>query len=198
MLALGVSVVQHFRDVPPDLMNMKLFWQHAISCGVFAKLLAGHMVGLSEERFFVAGLIHDIGRLVLAKNYPQTATRVLLLAKSRPCTLPEAEQEVLGFDHAEVGRLLLRGWKFPTSLEQVVGYHHKPMRAQHVVETGILHVANVMAHAFLMHGGAPLYVPPLDGQAWEELDLSPSVIAPAMRQAERQVEDIFQAFLSKE
>lgn len=197
MLALGVSVVEYFEDVPPELMDMRNFWMHSIACGVFAHILASHMAGLSEERFFLGGLIHDIGRLVILKNAPRCAAITLNIARSKPCLLFEAEQEVIGFDHSAVASNLMRLWQFPESLEEMVTYHHSPGQSPHIVDAAVVHCADIMARSLWTGYKGLFYVPPLNQQAWEALELSPGVLSSVMSQGEHLIQDIFNTFLGE-
>lgn len=195
MLALGVSVVHYFDNVPPELMDMRAFWMHSIACGVFARILASHQVGLSEERFFLGGLIHDIGRLVILKNAPEHAAMTLRLACEKPCLLYEAEQSVLGFDHTAVASKLMRLWQFPRVLEDMVAFHHVPSQGHSALESSIVHCADILARSAGTGYKGLFYVPPLDPDAWSALGLSPNVVAPALNQAEHLITDIYNTFL---
>jgi HD-like signal output (HDOD) protein len=196
-LALGISVVEYFANIPDSLADMKSFWKHSIACGVLSRILASTKVGLSEERFFVAGLIHDVGRLVMFKHLPFATTQALILSRSTRTPLREAEQEVMDFDHAEVSGALLKSWKFPATLELPVRYHHVPTRAMNPLEPSIIHVADVLAIAMSYSSGT-IYVPPLQDKAWENLGQGPGILAQAMAQADRQICEILRAFLGND
>lgn len=197
MLALGVSVVQYFQDIAPGLVDMKRFWKHSIAAGVFGRILASHKRGLSEERFFLGGLIHDIGRLVILKNYPQITAKAYALSCAKPCLLYEAEREVMGFDHAEVAGRLLEAWQFPSGLEQMVRLHHAPETAAPPIDAAIIHLADIMARTLAIQALDIAYVPPLNEQAWRALELASSVLASVYSQAEHLIEDIYQTFLGQ-
>lgn len=197
-LALGISVLEYFKDIPDSLVDMKGFWVHSIACGVLARILASTKVGLSEERFFVAGLIHDVGRLVMFKRLPFASTQAMLLSRSTRTPLREAEQEILGFDHAAVSGALLKTWKFPATLELPVRHHHAPAKAMNPLEPAIIHVADVLAIAMQYGSSGSIYVPPLQEQAWETLGKGPAILAQAMAQADRQICEILRAFLGND
>ena len=107
-LALGTSMITLFNGIPEDLVNMQSFWRHSITCGIAAKTLAVYRRETNIERFFVTGMIHDIGRLVIYKKIGEQAREVLLRCKSSGALLFLTEQEVIGFDHATLGRMLLQ------------------------------------------------------------------------------------------
>jgi len=195
MLALGVSVVQHFQDIPAERIDMKAFWKHSIATGVFARLLAVHKLGLTEERFFLGGLIHDIGRLIMLRNYPLAARHVLDIALHYDVALCEAERQVMGFDHADAAGCILTQWTFPLCLEEMVRYHHQPDSSQNQLDAAIVHLADILAHALIYERGDPAGVPALSPQAWKVLDMPVSLLASVVRQAQHLIGDIFQAFL---
>jgi HD-like signal output (HDOD) protein len=199
LLSLGVSVVQYFQDIPPSLIDMKRFWKHSIAVGVFSRILAGLKPGLSEERFFLGGMIHDIGRLIILKNYPQLAGKTFALACSKPCLLFEAEREILGFDHAAAAGALLLAWKLPEGLANMVSLHHAPASPNNRNGVGatILHLADIMARVYSAQSLEAAFVPPLDQEAWSFLDIEPSVLVPAFHQGSRLIEDIYQTFLGQ-
>ena len=194
LLAIGVSVVEYFKDIPEHFLSMRAFWFHSITTAVFSRILAGNKPGLSEERLFLGGLIHDIGRLVIAKYFPKAATKAYVISLTRPCPLYEAEAEVFGFDHARVAEMMLHKWNFPSSLEFMVGNHHQPCEFGNPLEPSIIHVADFMAHGLNSGVSNISFMPPLFEPAWEELDLPTSILSPAVNQATRLVSDIYHIF----
>ncbi len=195
ILTLGISVVQYFDDIPQDFFSMKRFWTHSIATGIFAKLLATRIPGFFEERFFLLGLIHDIGRLVIFKTFPYAALEVFLLATQAPCLIHDAERKLLGFDHTNVTEAMLEAWDFPDSLRHVICCHHEPDNSDKKIECAVLHVADVLARALRNGYRGKFAVSPLSHQAWESLGLSTSDIAPLASQADHMIDDIIQTFL---
>ncbi|MFW5734210.1 MAG: HDOD domain-containing protein [Oceanidesulfovibrio sp.] len=195
ILTLGISVVQYFHDIPRDFFSMKRFWTHSIAAVVFAKLLASRVPGLFEERFFLLGLIHDIGRLVIFKTFPHAALEVLIMATQAPCLIHEAERKLLGFDHTEVAEAMLEAWSFPDSLRNIIRCHHEPELSVKTMDCAVLHVADVLARALRNGYRGKFAVSPLSPEAWERLGLSPSDIAPLASQADHMVDDIIYTFL---
>ena len=194
-LALGIAAVQYFTDISPEYIDMKNFWRHSIACGVYARLLAAEKMGLSGERLFVAGLLHDIGKLVLFRQAPRQARQVLEYAFSNRIPLVAAEREILGFDHAQLGAALLREWKIPASLETCVRFHHSPHASQSVLETTLLASANSLAIAALQGRSGTTVVPEISSSLWKETGVSAAVFSTVVLQGERQIADISSSFL---
>jgi putative nucleotidyltransferase with HDIG domain len=194
-LALGISVVNTFKGISPELLDMREFWKHSVACGVIARILSTHKIGLTEERFFVAGLLHDIAKLVMYNEMPLAMAAGLGMTASGSMSQHEAERMVVGYDHTVVGEMLLKEWRLPPALEKMIRHHHSPSARGGVLEAAIIHIADLMTIG-LFHGnsGNPL-VPALDESAWNGLSLSPGVIPVAAKQAERQIREILGVFL---
>lgn len=192
-LALGVAVVGRFRDIPDGCLTMRQTWEHAVGCAVLAQVLAVHL-GLPRERLFVAGLLHDLGRLVLLRRFPLHMAKAVALARRQGQAVAEAEREVFGFDHAAVGATLLAHWRLPPDLAEAVGGHHGD--GETGLDAAVVHVADVAAVAGgFGSNGSPL-VPPLSGPAFDALNIAPSVLPVALSQARRQVGDIVATLVS--
>lgn len=120
-LVVATCVVDRFSKIPSDLVDMTAFWMRGVHCGVVTKLLGKQCASLNTERLFLAGLLHDIGSLVLYQVMPEQSTKVLLSIRHDRRLLGGFEQEIIGFNHADVGRELLKYWQLPASLYEVVG-----------------------------------------------------------------------------
>ncbi len=195
-LALATSVIRVFADMPEDLVTMESFWRHSVACGVTARVIAGRRRESNVERFFVAGLLHDIGRPIIFMRAAAEEREALALCASHPMALFEAEQKVLGFDHSHVGAALLESWKLPVSLREAVACHHHPGRAQRFpVEASTVHVADLFANALGLGSSGERRVPPLAPQAWDALGLTTASIPGILEEAERQYHAAVQAVI---
>ncbi|ADU61075.1 MAG: HDOD domain-containing protein [Pseudodesulfovibrio sp.] len=194
-LALGISAINYFKDIPHELVDMRTFWRHSITCGIFAKILAGTQVGISPERSFIAGLLHDVGRLILFKKLPYASTEAMLFARENSIPLVEAERAVMDFTHTDISRPLLAAWKFPEELADMINYHHNPMEFPNPLEPAIVHVADCLTNAVEIAQGGMYVVPDVDEDAWEllGLDAETVLVAAADRYCE-QIDNILEAF----
>ena len=199
-MALGISVVNAFKDIPCTLMSMEGFWRHSIACGVFARLLATHKVGTSAEQLFIGGLLHDIGRMVMLKQIPEAYAEVIKQARQQQATLFETERKLLGYDHMEVGGLLCKEWRFSKALEEMISCHHLPGQGRYSLGCCLIHLADIMAKAYF--SGQPecgcVMISPLQTKAWETLGLTSDLLPQLFPQAEKQIEDVITLFLGKE
>ena len=194
-LALGISAINYFRDIPSELVDMAAFWRHSITCGIFAKILAGTQAGLSPERFFIGGLLHDVGRLILFKKLPYASTEAMLFARENSIPLVEAELSVMDFNHTDISRPLLESWKFPEGLSNMINYHHNPMEFPNPLEPAIIHVADNLTNAVEISQGGMYVMPGLDQDAWELLGIDPEkVLNQAVEQYAEQIDIVMGAF----
>jgi putative nucleotidyltransferase with HDIG domain len=176
-----------FVNVPSQLVDMDSFWRHSIACGLAARLLAAHRRESNVERFFIAGLLHDIGRPIIFTRAPLEGAAALLEANRSGTLLFEVEQRTLGFHHGAVGSVLLDRWRLPSMLTEAVAWHHAPRLASRFpVETAVVHTADVIANALSLGSSGEHLVPALDSTAWDLLELSPAILPALFKQVELQ------------
>lgn len=147
-LVLATSAVDTFKRIPNQLVDIDLFWRHSVHTGIVARLLSKYCNILHGERLFVAGMLHDIGKLVLYFKEPELSQQVLLKAADTDGQLFNAEKEIIGFTHGDVGAALIDAWKLSDTLKEVIAYHHTPLNAkEYRIETAIVHIANCVVNA---------------------------------------------------
>ena len=105
-LALATVAVETFDKIACDLVDMSTFWHHSVFCALIARLLGKRCNSHHTERLFGAGLLHDVGQLVIYHELPELARQALAGAEASDDGLYRAEKQVLGFTHAEVAREL--------------------------------------------------------------------------------------------
>jgi putative nucleotidyltransferase with HDIG domain len=194
-LALGTMVIEMFDGISPELVDMNSFWRHSLACGIAARVLASHRREANVERFLVAGVLHDIGRLILYMKVPDQAKEALVRSKDKGELLYKIEREIFGFDHGEVGGALLRHWKLPPNLMDAVNFHHTPQKAKKPSDPCIVHVADIMTNAMRLGSSGEHFVPPLQLGCWEKLDLPKDVILSTMKEVDRSFQNTVDMFL---
>lgn len=146
-LIIAVSAVKTFSNIPNHLVNIDTFWRHSIYTGLIARQIAARCDVLHPERLFVAGLLHDIGSLVIYNRVPDVARELLAQAKGNEKTLYQKENDALGLTHAFLGGKLLEAWMLPKILRESISYHHEPGLCEIApMEASILHIAEVLAN----------------------------------------------------
>ena len=172
-LALGLSIVKVFKDIPEGVIDIRSFFRHSIACGIIARILAAKKNIPQTEQMFVGGLLHDIGRLIIYKYFPDQAMTLLSLAATSDNLLYQQENRFLGGNHSLIGQYLLNEWKLPCELQNIIVSHHNPSDAHEPVEAAIIHLADIMVNALKLGSSGEKFVPFLDDKAWENLEMSP-------------------------
>ncbi|HSI51806.1 MAG TPA: HDOD domain-containing protein [Ideonella sp.] len=164
----------------PAGWSLRGYTRHAVAAAVAARALAPRL-GMDAEQAFLAGLMHDIGQLVLVSQFAPEAAAVRAHAQAGDLPSHLAEQAVLGMDHAEIGARLARHWHFPALISEAMANHHQPgdALAAGVAElTVLIHVGDALAHALDLADEPDEAVPPLDAAAWLQLRLDePAALA---------------------
>lgn len=171
-LALAVSATRVFDGLPGHLVNMAQFWRHSLCCALVSRELALRLRERETERFFVAGLLHDVGALVLYSHVPEQALAAIEQAEAARRPLVEVERELLGFDHAELGGELLRRWRLPEHIVAAVEGHHGGGFFSR--EGRVVHLANQLVGA--ADARQPRLAPvETDEAAWDAIGLAPEL-----------------------
>ena len=129
-------------------LNMNQFWSHSLAVGVIAKLLAENKgVGKNEQaNYFVAGLLHDIGKVLFAHFLPNDYHQVLQKAESENLPIHQVEKSILGFDHSEIGAMVAEKWQLPAELVDSIKSHHATTNEDQSSLSLAIYAANQMAH----------------------------------------------------
>ncbi|MBT8490232.1 MAG: HDOD domain-containing protein, partial [Deltaproteobacteria bacterium] len=119
-------------------------------------------------------------------------------AKEAKCLLCDMEYEIMKLDHAMIGQMLLKKWKLPFSLEDIVAHHHVPQESQNQLECSIVHLADIITNAIKIGTSGEYYVPPIDPLSWDRIDISEKVLSSIIQQSDRQFDEVIQLFFSHE
>lgn len=179
-LAVAGGVIEQFSSGQEGFDRLA-FWRHSIGTAVCARVLAEH-AGRNPETAFTAGLLHDIGKLVMDISFPGDYDRVPEYCSKMDCAITAAEKEIMGTDHALIGYEVAKRWKFPLDIQQAIRCHHAP---QEEPLAELVHVANVLCHALDIGNSGYDSVPPLSGEAWNRLGLGWDGLRPCFPEIER-------------
>ncbi|MBU0673028.1 MAG: HDOD domain-containing protein [Proteobacteria bacterium] len=123
-LAMALSISGIFHDHHSDEIDMKGLWVHSLGCGVIARSLVAHSDQDLAEKAFLCGIIHDIGLIAIATIVPIEFAHTKELMNDFGVPQCEAEKQILGFSHAEMGGKMAEGWKFPEDYQEAIALHH--------------------------------------------------------------------------
>jgi putative nucleotidyltransferase with HDIG domain len=183
-LVLTCSVFQSISRDKDFTFDKSRFWIHSLGCAQAAGLLAERLECEKPEEINIAGLLHDIGKIVMDEHLPNEYNKALKLVQENDCLIIEAESEALHLSHPQVARWLLRAWELPDKLVEPVSFHHNPDRSKsYYLETAIVHLADIICRAKGAGTGGDGKIPVLNRSAWKTLKLN-----------EGDLEDIFSEF----
>jgi HD-like signal output (HDOD) protein len=182
-LVLAVSAVKTFSNIPVDLANMASFWRHSMFTGIVAKLLAKRCSVLHTERLFVAGLLHDLGQLLIYHKLPEQAQRILRRSEALDEALYLSERQLIQFDHAMVGGALATLWELPEVLNVAIRFHHDPEQAPQSLEAALVHLADSVSRIAEFPDRKSVLLARTSRHAWEMTGLEEDVIDTVIQEA---------------
>lgn len=204
---IGVDSVRHVVTAtaltgyfPPGscpALDFSVLWRHAIATAVCARVLAVHL-HVNQDYAFTAGLLHDIGRLLLATYFRREYEAVVAYRDAHDCQWLDAERIVMGVDHAVAGEALAEYWHFSDSIRYAIAGHHNPEFQKVHSLASIVHVANAIVHALDLSGEDNDLVPPVSPNAWEDLGLSEDVYQHVFHETELMFEEVSRVLLTNE
>lgn len=197
-LALATVVVSKFKDIPRNLINMETFWMHSVATGIAARKMAQALNIENSDRFYLAGMMHDIGTLLTLKQQPEQARAVLERCQSSKEHLFTVEKEVFGFNHAEVCQLLLMEWQLPGRLVDMVSYHHAPLDvtdAENRRDACILNLADIMVYFLKIGNSGEPGVPELHPEVPKHVKLPKDAIDKIKKEVSAEVDETMKMFL---
>ena len=167
----------------------KAFWRHSIAAAACCRVIARRM-RFNQDVAFTAGLLHDIGRLVLMSSFPLEYGQVLAYQRQKDVSALEAEQAQMGIDHLVAGVALADHWNFSDTMKMAIAYHHDPDAPGAGILATIVHVANAIVHALDLAGDEDELVPTVSSSAWTALGLNEEAYLHVFRETELQFEEI--------
>ncbi len=148
-------------------------WDHSLGCAVASRLIAKRIEDCDAEEISTAGLLHDIGKVVVSMQLSDNYEDIRSLIDEKKIIFSQAEKEVLGFTHEDIGWWLTESWNLPVSLQEPIAFHHHPMRAHKAkVATCVVHLANFLVRGVGFGSGGDPWTPPLDHKALDRLGLN--------------------------
>ena len=128
VLALGVQGMVRGRTLPEDF-DLVAYWRHQLTVAMTVKLLAQETKHPDPDNLFTAGLLHDLGKMIVAMHAPEDWTAIAALRKEKGMAFHKAEDAWWGIEHGVVGALVLKSWNLPLDLHEPVNWHHAPLAA---------------------------------------------------------------------
>jgi putative nucleotidyltransferase with HDIG domain len=178
VIVLGFNVVKGLTLCASALSIMKdagmdQLWRHSLGVAITANLLATRLEIKNPEELFVSGLLHDIGKVVLYVKWPDVGNCIKdEFTTGSDRSLLDVEQELTGLSHADIGGSLADAWHLPITLREPILYHHNPPLAKEaVLQTAIVHVADILVKGLACGNPGDDLIPLLSQPAWELVGL---------------------------
>lgn len=172
-LVIAMGIIDVFRKMKGNFpINPVDLWKHSIAVGIITRLLGKTLRITNLENYFLAGILHDIGKLLFLKFIPDEYSKSIEYAMSNNIPAREAENVVLGVNHIIAGEILAEKWKLPQSLKDAIRYHAvgKVDSANNVL-VGCVHIANTVASLLKLGQAGDDIVPTPNLDAWKALNL---------------------------
>lgn len=187
-LVLATTVVNSMSALRYQGINIDAFWLHSLRCGIIARLIAKSIGGSNSEVLFLAGILHDLGILVIYQQDAALAAAVKRQVDEQHQLRDQAERELIGFDHAEVGALLIDAWGLSPALVELTRCHHQYQLAQaDQRSTMILALANLLTNGDQLSAGETDI---RHEYLIEQLELDKNTLAEIFETGEQQAEEV--------
>ena len=182
-LLIGVSVSEYMEEAMAGL------WDHSLACALTARILAQKKKLHEPEEVYAAGLLHDIGKVILIQSYREEYETIMNRAKDQGTTVSEEEKGYFPVNHSIVGGWLAEKWHFPARLSEMIKNHHDPVRSHTAsIETALVHLSDILVRARGIGFPGDYSIPVINPRAYELLNFSESDIKETLEEMEDVVE----------
>lgn len=187
---LSISILDIFSGIDKDSgFDARLFWLHALGTGVISQVISHQLKYPHVENFFIAGLLHDIGKLAIIKLFPEDFSQILKEVKEKDISIIEGERAALGVDHTEVGCELAGKWRLPEEIQEAISFHHCPWNAkENRAMSATVYLSDCLCRALDIGYGGDSLVPEIDPKALTILAVEPLFIAGCLEEIDLEME----------
>lgn len=173
-IVISVSIFKALGGAGSDSkFNREAFWQHSIGCGLIARFLGNRLSFDRNEEAFIAGVIHDIGKVVLDKYFEQDLLAVMERIKSKNIPFYRAERELLGITHCEIGAYIAKNWNLPEAFSAVIEHHHDLQpEGDHAKLVALVQMADIISKKYRIGSSGDDFIPEIHPQVAQMLGLN--------------------------
>ena len=189
-LALGISVSRSLLSLGQESFSMVEFWRHSVATAVAARTLAIYLKEKNTERFFIGGLLHDLGKVLLYSQLNDAVFHIAALCRSHKLNQFAVEQNLLGFTHADVGHEVCRLMNLPDNLHSMISDHHSVGTSLRPFDAAVIHLADIIVNGIKKGASGEPRTPPLQNEAADQLSLPAGGIEEVVRQVEAHTDEV--------
>ena len=196
-LLMTTSVLNSFASKKKDIegFSFSKFWTHSLGVATASRLLAPYFGLRSQaEDLYVAGLLHDMGRMIIQQNDPDSFQKVIKTVRKENLRIQDAEKAVLGFSHEDVGSLLASRWNLPSKLVTVIASHHNPLQMESYREfaklSSIVHLADILCKMIDLGHSGDEKIPVVRLDSWDLLECRFEILDTVLQQLRQQRQSI--------
>ena len=174
-VALSSSFAGKVKIKDKTTLSTDDFWQHSLAVATASKMIARTMGVEPEyiEEYFIAGLIHDIGKVLINNFFAEEMNRIIEVSAQKKISMIEAEKSILGLSHEEVGIAIGKKWKFSSNLLFAVGKHHSPpLEGSSAIFPMVVCIANTFVKILKIGFSGNSKITPVPEKVWEVLNLT--------------------------
>lgn len=192
--ALTVSVYRLFAGRSTDGYDVEGLWLHSLACAVAARCLAAPLGAGAAQQAFLGGVLHDIGTLLMIRIFPEQMQAVCGSKRTAEYLLA-MERDTIGTTHPEIGALAAESWHFPSSLVELIRFHHRPLAARNAsCSVAAVYAGNEIVKAMNLGRAASFYVSTVDPQVWQMLNIRAADMPQLIRAIARDFETARELF----
>ncbi|MBN1546343.1 MAG: HDOD domain-containing protein [Syntrophaceae bacterium] len=167
-IAVSISIFESLgRKGSVGQFHRGKFWEHSLGVGFAAEIIARKVAYPHANAVFMAGLLHDIGKVIFDQFTPDKFRETIDLTSREDILFYESEKRVYNYDHAQVGAWMLEQWKLSEDLCEAVGFHHSPSSDKVKLDgdmTAIVHLADIFTRAINIGSGGDNRIPEINGE----------------------------------
>lgn len=193
-LVIAAAIIKRFQSRIDSAFDIEVFWCHSITTAIASRLIALKLMLANSERFFIVGLLHDIGKMVMYLTLPNESIKLVNELAKPDCDIDNIEHNIFGFTHDDVGVALLTAWHFPDSLIEPIRSHVSLAGQEHYLkDAALLHLANHIANNLQ----APISRDDdtvLNPRAVELLQLTPETVETIYEETYRHLDELLEIF----
>ena len=195
-LVLANTVISLFEKQKTTLFSMEDFWKFSIASGLSSRILGDLSNKRFSDRLFVGGLLHNIGRLVMAISEPDLLVKAHSTSVEKGISMSQAEEEVFGFSNETMNFHLMNAWSIPSSIIDISSHYLNPKSSEsHQNEALIVSIANSIVSSLGLGNTGEYYINPISENMWQDIDLNVNSIEETVKRLNEQLKDVLKTLV---